>query len=237
MRHLSDEEVLGLDSFLVADNDEAVGIEIHIGKDYRRGYDEPDRIDKYSCADLSGGGFIEAGDVTLCALVGDRLYYKNKWGYIYSTAVEYAYRGVNQETCDYMYIRSMVTYSNPIVILPKEEIIPLENIRVENNKRVVGVKLIRGCRGIGGSNTSGFSAFDSARVYTREQLDGHEIIYVEGTAMCALIGDVLYFRYTDRNGEKNIFTLNYREREYTAIGDGIAYDTVAATKVVLLFDE
>ncbi len=237
MRHLSDEEVLGLDRFLVADNDEAVGIEIHIGKDYRRGYDEPDRIDKYSCADLSGGEFIEAGDVTLCALVGDRLYYKNKWGYIYSTAVEFAYRGVNRETRDYLYVRSMVSYSSPIVTLPKEEIVPLEKIRVENNKRVVGVKLIRGCRGKGGSYTSGFSAFDGARVYTREQLDGHEIIYVEGTAMCALIGDVLYFRYTDRNGEKNIFTLNYREREYTAIGDGIAYDTVEATKVVLLLDE
>ena len=52
--------------------------------------------------------------------------------------------------------------------------------------------------------------------------------------MCALINDVLYFRYTKRNGEKNIFTLNYREREYNAIGDGIAYDTVSATKVVLM---
>lgn len=238
MRHLSSDEVCGLQSFLVADNDEAVGIELHIGKDYRRGYDDPDRIEKYSLAELDGHELIEAGDVTLCALVGDRLYYRDKWGYDHSTAIEYAYRGVNQQTQDYLYIRSMVSYSAPIVTLPKEDIIPLSSIRVEGNKRVRGVKLIHGSRGIGGSNTSGFCpSSDEPIVYTTEMLDGHEIIYVEGTAMCALVGDVLYFRHTRRDGETNVFTLNYRDVSCTLMGDGIAYDTVEATRVVLLLDE
>ena len=238
MRYLTQEETDGLCSFLVEDCDEATGIEIHVGRDYRLGYEEPYRIDRYSLNDLSSGAFISVEGATLIALVGDRLYYKNEWGGVYSTGTEYAYRGVDRSTGDYLYIRAMVTYRTDIVTLPKEEIIPLDRILVRGNERVVGVKLIRGCRGIGGSNTSGFSGFeDGERIYTAEQLDGRDIIYVEGVEMCALAKDVLYFRYTDRNGEKNIFTLNYREREYTAIGDGIAYDTVEATKVVLLLDE
>ena len=237
MRHLSSEEVCGLQSFLVADNDEAVGIELHIGKDYRCGYDAPDKIVKYSLSDLQNGEFIEAGDVMLLALVGDKLYYRNKWDYTSFTRTEYAYRGVNPENYDYMYVRAIVTYKSPISFLSKEEVLPLEHIRVENNKKVVGVRLIRGCRGIGGSNTSGFSSFDDTVDYTTEMLVGHDPIFVRGCQICALVGDVLYLKCKDRNGEPDILTVDYRQGDRVLLGDGIAYDTVEATRVVLLLDE
>jgi len=54
MKCLTPDEVRGLDKFLVCHNDEAVGIEIHIGKDWRRGYSEPDTIQRFTLEELAG---------------------------------------------------------------------------------------------------------------------------------------------------------------------------------------
>ena len=55
MRTLEWDEVLGLEKFMVEDNDEIIGMEIHVGKDWRNGYSEPDSVVKYSLEELSGG--------------------------------------------------------------------------------------------------------------------------------------------------------------------------------------
>lgn len=239
MKYLTRDEICGLEKFLVADNEEAVGIEIHIGGDWRRGYPEPHTIRKYSLEELSGGELIPLEDQTLCALVGDQLYYKdNQRGFVEATGAEYAYRGVSRQTGDYLYQRAMVSYCSPIVTLPPEEILSLDTILVKNNHRVVGVKLIHGFSGIGGSNNSGFGAEPGKEiVYTAEELDGRKPIRVEDDMICALANDVLHFRYRSYNGEMRTFTLDYRKRTYIARGDGIAYDTVSATKVVLILKE
>jgi len=54
MKRLTRDEVRELDKILVEGNDEAVGIEIHIGKDWRRGYSEPDTIQKFTLSELEG---------------------------------------------------------------------------------------------------------------------------------------------------------------------------------------
>ena len=241
MRRLISDEVQSLNRFLVEDNEEAIGIEIHIGKDWRSGYSQPDTIQQFTLEELAGRELIQIGDVVLCALVGDQLYCIEKGRYVdsvHSTCTEYAYRGVNRVTSDYLYIRAMVTYGNPIATLPEEEVLTLEKFLVKENHRVEGVSIVPGSMGIGGSNTSGFSAdAGEGQRYTAEELSGKEPIRVGNYELCALVGDVLYFRYKDQEGKMRTFTLNHRKKSYHVRGDGIAYDTVFATKVSLLLKQ
>ena len=225
-----------LEKFLVEDNDEVTGIEIHVGKDWRNGYSEPDSVVTYSLEELSGGEFIEMGDVILCAVVGDTLYYKDKkcntagW-----TSLEYVYRGVSKDTGDYMYARAMLSYNCPLVILPEEEIVPLDKILVRDNKRVKSVRFLPGYCGVGGSNTSDFSSdFDRKYEYTPEELDGKSPLWIHGIEVCALVNDVLYFRYKGSDGNMHAYTLDYRKRNTLIRGDEVAYDTIAATEVYLI---
>ncbi len=235
MRNLKRDEVLGLENFLVEDNDEVTGIEIHVGKDWRNGYSEPDSVVKYSLEELSGGELIELEDVILCAVVGDKLYYKKKYDIVDSTSLEYVYRGVNRDTGDYMYERAMLSYNCPLVILPEEEIVPLDKILVRDNKRVKSVRFFPGYCGVGGSNTSGFSSdWDRKYEYTPEELDGRSPLWIHGREVCALVNDVLYFRYKGSDGNMHAYTLDYRERNTLIRGDEVAYDTIAATEVYLI---
>ena len=236
MRTLEWDEVLGLEKFMVEDNDEIIGIEIHVGKDWRNGYSEPDSVVKYSLEELSGGELIELEDVILCAVVGDKLYYrKKKYESVGSTSLEYVYRGVSKDTEDYMYARAMLSYNCPLIILPEEEVVFLDKILVRDNKRVESVRFFPGYCGVGGSNTSGFSTdWDSAYEYTSEELDGRSPLWIHGEEVCALVNDVLYFRYKGRDGNMHAYTLDYRERTTLIRGDGVAYDTIAATEVYLI---
>lgn len=225
-----------LEKFLVEDNDEIIGIEIHVGKDWRNGYSEPDSVVTYSLEELSGGEFIEMGDVILCAVVGDTLYYKDKkYNTAGWTSLEYVYRGVSKDTGDYMYARAMLSYNCPLVILPEEEIVPLDKILVRDNKRVKSVRFLPGYCGVGGSNTSDFSSdFDRKYEYTPEELDGNSPLWIHGIEVCALVNDVLYFRYKGRDGNMHAYTLDYRKRTTLIRGDEVAYDTIAATEVYLI---
>ena len=106
---------------------------------------------------------------------------------------------------------------------------------VRDNKRVRAVRIMPGYMGIGGSNTSGFSS-DSERIrdYPLEYLKNNEFIWVQGVSVRALVDDVLYFCREGTDGNNKVFTLNYRERDTIFRGEGVAYDTIAATEVVLL---
>ena len=106
---------------------------------------------------------------------------------------------------------------------------------VRDNKRVRAVRILPGYMGIGGSNTSGFSS-DSERIrdYPLEYLKNNEFIWVQGVSVRALVDDVLYFCREGTDGNSKVFTLNYRERDTIFRGEGVAYDTIAATEVVLL---
>ena len=52
--------------------------------------------------------------------------------------------------------------------------------------------------------------------------------------MCALVNDVLYFRYKDSDGNMHAYNLDYRKRTTLIRGDEVAYDTIAATEVYLI---
>lgn len=236
MRYLSWDEVLGLEKFLAEDNDEAIGIEIHTGLyDLTTAdYGQPDAVKRISLDELAGGDFVKLGNKTLCAVVCNRLYYKDGRDFVYNTGTSVAYHGKRRGNCD-EYERAVISFNCPIVPLPKEEVLALEKFLVKDNKRVIGVRIMPGYMGIGGSNTSGFSAdSEKERYYTLEQLSACGCIWVEGVAICALVNDVLHFRYTTSKGEKGMYTLDYRERDYIIRGDGIAYDTISATEVILI---
>ena len=66
-------------------------------------------------------------------------------------------------------------------------------------------------------------------IHTVEYLKNSDFVWVQGYSLRALVGDVLYFCSNDK-----VFTLNYRERDTIFRGDGIAYDTIEATEIVLL---
>lgn len=89
--------------------------------------------------------------------------------------------------------------------------------------------------GVGGSNRSGFRENISQwHQYPLDALSGREPIRVRKSEICALVNDVLYFRCEDENGQKRVYTMNFRNKEITMSGDSIAYDTVSATRVSLI---
>ena len=241
MKYLTSDEVRVLDEFLAIDNDEAVGIEIHIGKDWRAGYSEPDTIQRFTLKELEGKAPIEIERVKICALVDDQLYCIEKGKYsddVHSTGTEYVYKGISEVTGDYMYVRVIVAYCCPIVTLPEQEIASLENFFVKDNNRVIGVRFEPGFSGIGGSNSSGFSADREKKFeYTAAELCGKKPFRIEKDELCALVNDVLYLRYRNRDGDMRVYVLDYRKRSLVTFGDGIAYDTVSATRITLLLKD
>ncbi len=233
MRYLTWDEVKSLDKFLVEDNDDAVGIEIHTGfcdlsADNR--YGKPETVKAYSLEELAGGDFIRMGTKTLRAVVGNRLYWTDSQNWVENSGTDAVSFGAGDE-----YKRAVLTFCETLERLPDEEILGLERFMVRDNKRVRAVRILPGYMGIGGSNTSGFSS-DSERIrdYPLEYLKNNEFIWVQGVSVRALVDDVLYFCREGSDGNSKVFTLNYRERDTIFRGEGVAYDTIAATEVVLL---
>ena len=233
MRYLTWDEVKSLDKFLVEDNDDAVGIEIHTGfcdlsADNR--YGKPETVKAYSLEKLAGGDFIRMGTKTLRAVVSNRLYWTDSQNWVENSGTDAVSFGAGDE-----YKRAVLTFCETLERLPDEEILGLERFMVRDNKRVRAVRIMPGYMGIGGSNTSGFSS-DSERIrdYPLEYLKNNEFIWVQGVSVRALVDDVLYFCRQGADGNSKVFTLNYRERDTIFHGEGVAYDTIAATEVVLL---
>lgn len=235
MRRLDKDEILALEKFLVEDSDEVVGIEIYKGLSLSSdSCSNPTQIIKYAVTDLAGGELIALDECrTLCAVVGNTLYYRD----IYGNA-----KGLGPET-NFEYFSTpdrksfaelvKVLYTDSADKLPDEEILSLKTILVKDNKRVSGIRIERGHTGLGGTNRSGFSA-TSEREYTIQQLSGREPIWVMKSEICALVNDVLYFRCDDGDGNKRVYTSNHREEGRMMAGEGIAYDTASAARVVLL---
>ena len=228
MRYLSWDEVKGLDKFLVEDNDDAIGIEIHTGLyDLSAGdrYGKPETVKAYSLEDLNGGDFLQMDDKTLRAVVSNRLYYTDSRNFVDNTGTYAVCFGAGNE-----YKRAVLTFRETLERLPDEEILALDRFLVRDNKRVEAVRILPGYMGIGGSNTSGFSS-DRERIrdYPLEYLESSDFVWVQGYSLRALVGDVLYFCSNDK-----VYTLNFRERDTIFRGDGIAYDTIEATEIVLL---
>ena len=74
MRYLTWDEVKSLDKFLVEDNDDAVGIEIHTGfcdLSADNCYGKPETVKAYSLEELAGGDFIRMGTKTLRRSMSD----------------------------------------------------------------------------------------------------------------------------------------------------------------------
>ena len=228
MRYLSWDEVKGLEKFLAEDNDDAVGIEIHTGHydlaEVVR-YGKPETVKAYSLEELAGGEFLQMGDKTLRAVVSNRLYYTDSRNFVDNTGTYAVCFGAGNE-----YKRAVLTFRETLERVPDEEILALERFLVRDNKRVEAVRIMPGYMGIGGSNTSGFSS-DRGRIrdYPLEYLKNSDFVWVQGYSLRALVGDVLYFCSNDK-----VFTLNYRERDTIFRGNGIAYDTIEATEIVLL---
>ena len=228
MRYLFWDDVKSLDKFLVEDNDDAVGIEIHTGHydlaEVVR-YGKPETVKAYSLEELAGGEFLQMGNKTLRAVVSNRLYYTDSRNFVDNTGTAAVSFGAGNE-----YIRAVLTFRETLERLPDEEILGLERFLVRDNKQVKAVRILPGYMGIGGSNTSGFSS-DSERIrdYPLEYLENSDFVWAQGYSLRALVGDVLYFCRNDK-----VYTLNYRERDTIFHGDGIAYDTIEATEVVLL---
>lgn len=235
MRCLDKNEILALEKFLVEDSDEVIGITLHLGMSTSNGeYTAPETIKEFTKEALAGGDLIPMDEArTLCALVGNRLYYRDVYGHAGSIAPETTFLYHCNATKRYLYGRIIVLYSESIEKLPDEEILSLKTILVKDNKRVSGITIERGHMGLGGSNRSGFSS-TSEREYTIQQLSGSEPIWVMKSEICALVNDVLYFRCDDEDGKKRVYTMDYREEKRTMAGDSIAYDTVSAARVVLL---
>ena len=233
MRYLTWDEVKSLDKFLVEDNDDAVGIEIHTGfcdLSADNCYGKPETVKAYSLEELAGGDFIRVGTKTLRAVVSNRLYWTDSQNWVENSGTDAVSFGAGDE-----YKRAVLTFCETLERLPDEEILGLERFMVRDNKRVRAVRIMPGYMGIGGSNTSGFSS-DSERIrdYPLEYLKNNEFIWVQGVSVRALVDDVLYFCREGADGNSKVFTLNYRERDTIFRGEGVAYDTIAATEVVLL---
>ena len=233
MRYLTWDEVKSLDKFLVEDNDDAIGIEIHTGfcdLSADNCYGKPETVKAYSLEELAGGDFIRMGTKTLRAVVGNRLYWTDSQNWVENSGTDAVSFGAGDE-----YKRAVLTFCETLERLPDEEILGLERFMVRDNKRVRAVRIMPGYMGIGGSNTSGFSS-DSERIrdYPLEYLKNNEFIWVQGVSVRALVDDVLYFCREGSDGNSKVFTLNYRERDTIFRGEGVAYDTIAATEVVLL---
>ena len=235
MKRLEKHEVLGLEKFLVEDSDEVIGITLHLGMSMSNGeYTAPETIKEFTKEALAGGDLIPLDELrTLCALVGNRLYYRDVYGHVGSIAPETTFMYHCNATKRYLYGRIIVLYSESIEKLPDEEILSRKTILVKDNKRVSGIQIERGHMGLGGTNRSGFSA-TSEREYTAQQLSGSEPIWVMKSEICALVNDVLYFRCDDGDGKKRVYTLDHREEGRMMVGEGIAYDTASAARVVLL---
>ena len=237
MRYLTWDEVKSLDKFLVEDNDDAVGIEIHTGfcdLSADNCYGKPETVKAYSLEELAGGDFIQMGTKNLRAVVSNRLYWTDSQNWVENSGTDAAYIGARRGK-GYEYERAVLTFRETLERLPDEEVIFLERFLVRDNKRVEAVRIMPGYMGIGGSNTSGFSS-DRERIrdYPLEYLKNNEFIWVQGVSVRALVDDVLYFCRKGADGNSKVFTLNYRERDTIFRGDGVAYDTIAATEVVLL---
>ncbi len=233
MRYLTWDEVKSLDKFLVEDNDDAVGIEIHTGfcdLSADNCYGKPETVKAYSLEELAGGDFIRMGTKTLRAVVSNRLYWTDSQNWVENSGTDAVSFGAGDE-----YKHAVLTFCETLERLPDEEILGLERFMVRDNKRVRAVRIMPGYMGIGGSNTSGFSS-DSERIrdYPLEYLKNNEFIWVQGVSVRALVDDVLYFCREGADGNSKVFTLNYRERDTIFRGEGVAYDTIAATEVVLL---
>ena len=233
MRYLTWDEVKSLDKFLVEDNDDAIGIEIHTGfcdLSADNCYGNPETVKAYSLEELAGGDFIRMGTKTLRAVVSNRLYWTDSQNWVENSGTDAVSFGAGDE-----YKRAVLTFCETLERLPDEEILGLERFMVRDNKRVRAVRIMPGYMGIGGSNTSGFSS-DSERIrdYPLEYLKNNEFIWVQGVSVRALVDDVLYFCREGTDGNSKVFTLNYRERDTIFRGEGVAYDTIAATEVVLL---
>jgi len=231
MRTLEWDEVLGLEKFLVEDNDEAIGIEVHLGiRICNHEFTEPETIKKFSIEELANGDLIEIPDRTLCALVGDRIYYRDIYNNVNHISPESLFGYYCDSTKRHLILRVKVQFGDQIVILTDEEILALKTILVKDNERVSGIEIMRGYMGIGGSNRSDFEITGIA-TYTLYQLNGAEPIRVGRSEICAVVNDVLYCRSEEENGKKRVYTMNFREKEITMSGDSIAYDTVSAAKV------
>ncbi len=228
MRYLFWDDVKSLDKFLVEDNDDAIGIEIHTGRydlSEEVRYGKPETVKSYSLEELAGGEFLQMGDKTLRAVVSNRLYYTDSRNFVDNTGTYAVSFGAGNE-----YERAVLTFRETLERVPDEEILALERFLVRDNKRVRAVRVLPGYMGIGGSNTSGFSS-DSERIrdYPLEYLENSEFVWAQGYSLRALVGDVLYFCRNDK-----VYTLNFRERDTIFRGNGIAYDTIEATEIVLL---
>ena len=232
MRYLFWDDVKSLDKFLVEDNDDAIGIEIHTGLydlSAEDCYGKPETVKAYSLEELAGGEFLQMGTETLRAVVSNRLYWTDSRNWVDSSGTDATYVGGRREN-GYEYERAVLTFRETLERVPDEEILALERFLVRDNKRVEAVRILPGYMGIGGSNTSGFSS-DRERIrdYPLEYLKNSDFVWVQGYSLRALVGDVLYFCRNDK-----VFTLNYRERDTIFRGNGIAYDTIEATEIVLL---
>ena len=232
MRYLFWDDVKSLDKFLVEDNDDAVGIEIHTGLydlSAEDCYGKPETVKAYSLEELAGGEFLQMGTETLRAVVSNRLYWTDSRNWVDNSGTDATYVGGRREN-GYEYERAVLTFRETLERVPDEEILALERFLVRDNKRVEAVRILPGYMGIGGSNTSGFSS-DRERIrdYPLEYLESSDFLWVQGYSLRALVGDVLYFCSNDK-----VFTLNYRERDTIFRGNGIAYDTIEATEIVLL---
>ena len=217
---------------MVEDNDDAIGIEIHTGLydlSAEDCYGKPETVKAYSLEELAGGEFLQMGAKTLRAVVSNRLYWTDSRNWVDNSGTDATYVGGRREK-GYDYERAVLTFRETLERVPDEEILALERFLVRDNKRVEAVRILPGYMGIGGSNTSGFSS-DRERIrdYPLEYLKNSDFVWVQGYSLRALVGDVLYFCSNDK-----VYTLNFRERDTIFHGDGIAYDTIEATEIVLL---
>ena len=114
-----------------------------------------------------------------------------------------------------------------------EKFLELKKILVENNEKVIGVRIAHGYMGVGGSNRSGFQQ-SHCYEYTAQQLDGMEPFRVMNSEICALANDMLYLRHQGDDGMR-VYTIDYPGCIMT--GDSVAYDTVTAVRIRLLLAE
>ncbi len=232
------DEVSSLKRFLTLDNEEAVSITIssgtyshHTKGDGTRVGFVPDMEKTYLLEELSGGELIELGRRTLSALVEDRLYYIDTNGVVCSTGESFTLMGECMISGVYECVKATINFSYPVAVLPEEEVLSRKSILVRDNRRVKKLYIYRGCMGIGGSNTSGFSS-DEPEVYSIEELDGAPLISVEGNLICAIVGDVVHL-VRKADDEPEMYTIDYRSNCHTIRGSSIAYDTISATRVIL----
>jgi len=123
-------------------------------------------------------------------------------------------------------------------MLTNEEVLALKSFLVRDNERVTRIVVERGYMGLGGSNRSGFCAdSERTRIYDVEWLNGKETIWVSGDEICALVNDVLYLRYTNKDGERKVWTVSHEKDSATLIGEEIAYDTVSAERIELIIKQ